>query len=145
MHSKIVHEKLKEFKCTHCNNSYGRGFELKNHINNVHENLKLKCRFCDKMFATTRLNAHIREIHGKPKQYNCDICQKSLKRRSELKRHIDVVHEKQKNHKCTSCDMSFGMKQALEKHIISIHEQQKYFECSNCEKRFTSDTYLKEL
>ena len=45
------------------------------------------------------------------------FCVKSFGHNSHLNRHIKIVHERQRDYNCDICDKSFGYKNDLNKHI----------------------------
>ena len=74
-------------------------------------------------------------------RYNCDKCEKSFTRKSDLTRHIQSVHDKIR-YNCNQCNKSFSEKGTLQKHIKSAHEKVRY-NCKKCDKSFSRKTYLK--
>ena len=62
-HLKVVHEK--RFRCLHCSKRFGSEWYLLQHVNAVHEKLKLnECNFCDKKFGfAADLSMHVKNVH----------------------------------------------------------------------------------
>ena len=64
--------------CPQCNQTFRRLFNLKTHINRVHNKVKpYKCDKCDKAFATNSdLKQHL-NTHGEGKLFKCDLCDRT--------------------------------------------------------------------
>ena len=75
------------------------------------------CKICGKegFSSTHTLRSHIRSIHIKVTQHQCDICQRYFAEKSGLKahRHLHVEAEK---FACDQCDKSYGSKGHLNEH-----------------------------
>ena len=76
--------------------SYFRQEHLKLHTNIIHEGCKdYKCESCGKQFARTGdLNRHFQSVHDSNKNYKCESCDKSFSLAGTLKSHIQGVHER---------------------------------------------------
>ena len=122
LHTKIVHEKIKQHTCSICFRSFGIPANLKKHTQSVHENVRVTCEICQKEFKAQSLKTHIKTAHEKIKEHNCSICLKSFGLAQSLKRHIEIVHEKMKNHFCQVCQKGFGSKENLNIHVKTVHE-----------------------
>ena len=61
----------------------------------VHEKLKIfKCRHCDYESSTKgNLDTHMRGVHHKIKAYNCDHCNYSATTKGNLYQHLKGVHK----------------------------------------------------
>ena len=74
---KKITKKPKEFKCLHTED-------------------------CRKVFTTNKsLHDHVKIVHEKIKEFNCDLCGKNFGSNAILKLHRTRVHEKLKPHQCT--------------------------------------------
>ena len=64
--------------CPQCNQTFRRLFNMKTHINRVHNKVKpYKCDKCDKSFATNSdLKQHL-NTHGEGKLFKCDLCDRT--------------------------------------------------------------------
>ncbi|XP_049290960.1 gastrula zinc finger protein XlCGF57.1-like [Anopheles funestus] len=60
-HIKLVHRGIKEFKCTHCERSFGKAETLKNHIMTHTGEKPYKCSICSKQF----IQSYAFQIHAK--------------------------------------------------------------------------------
>jgi KRAB domain-containing zinc finger protein len=94
----LVHNKLRDFKCTLCSKTFAHKFNLHTHVRSVHEKLKpFRCDQCDNVFSLKRdLSRHQtvhnkNSLHGHTKNKKCLSCYQTLK--SELARHLcDKCH-----------------------------------------------------
>ncbi len=61
--------------CPHCKQTFRRLYNMKTHINRVHNKVKpFKCERCDKSFATNSdLKQHL-GTHGAGKMFKCELC-----------------------------------------------------------------------
>ena len=60
------------YHCQECEKGFKQKSNAKSHYENVHKNVKHKCKTCGK--EVRKLKAHIREVHGEKKLVNCEIC-----------------------------------------------------------------------
>ena len=68
-------------------------------------------------------------------EFSCELCNKRLSSKYNLKTHIASVHEKKKRvrkkpFQCDICCAYFCSKGVLNTHITSVHEGKKEFQCS---------------
>ena len=95
--------------------------------NNVTEALLIRCEFCDKVFGNQNtLKNHIRNIHEEVKNNSsnqCSFCEKDFATHRTLLRHISSLHEKKKPHACPQCKATFAAKNNLKKHVFNVHEK----------------------
>ena len=85
-------------------------------------------------------NNNDKTVHLKVKPYNCDTCEMSFFKKSQLKRHTKAAHFKN-GYKCGHCHKSFSQKSSLEKHMKLKHP--KLFKCETCEMSFSKIIHLK--
>jgi hypothetical protein len=81
MHIKLVHEKIKAFKCEHCGKSLGQDNDRKKHIEVVHEHIRYPCTWqgCTQQALTsTKLKYHVRRAHTKEWSLECKLCKDQL-------------------------------------------------------------------
>ena len=145
-HNKIVHEGFKKYKCEDCGELFGYSTSLKHHMAYKHgfkDLLKKRvCDHCGKFFLTTKLKAHIINVHEGHKEYKCDICGKPFTHKQGLKKHIHTIHEGQKDYKCEHCGKLFTRALGLKEHIHVIHEGRKDYKCESCGKSFGTKNIL---
>ena len=75
----------------------------------------------------------------------CDLCEKTLTSKKDLRRHIDAVHGGKKDFLCNICNMTFTQISGYDKHQRSVHENpstQKKYSVTNARKRFFYKTDL---
>ncbi|XP_014231395.2 putative uncharacterized zinc finger protein 814 [Trichogramma pretiosum] len=112
----------------------GYNNELKNHTDEVLNNIIYPCNACDKTFKhRTSRTIHINTVH-KGIKHKCGRCEKSYTQRGHLKSHVDAVHNGV-TFACDTCGKSFRHKRSFRKHIDSIHNGRKY-KCGLCGKKF---------
>jgi len=113
------------YSCSICNKVFttisNRNRHIKSHNIDKEQNTnisdKFKCLICDKrMRDNYQLKLHIR-THTKEKPYQCNECQISFGRSSDLKRHKTKCDGKIKNH-CTTCNQVFRNRQLHNDHVL---------------------------
>ena len=145
-HKTRCHDKSKE--CSTCGKQFGYAFQLKNHIQFVHEKTRsFKCSLCDKAYKTkTHLKEHFSSIHETFTK-KCDHCDKIYNKRQSLNVHIKRVHIKKDeadvlNLNCDECQKHFDTYENLRRHKVRMHNKNK--QCNLCTKKFGNSSYLKE-
>ena len=98
VHINIVHDKIKNYQCEDCDQSFYAKAHLKWHVTRIHYDQKVKCNECSMMFGS----------------------------KSNMERHVSSVHKSIK-HKCSECEVKFTQKWALKDHIKKVHEGIKVF------------------
>lgn len=126
---------------------------------------KFKCHVCVKSFITkSGRNKHLRNQHPdekpdfadeenrtggseklnkneKPKIFQCSMCPKKWKTKSELKNHLHS-HSQEKPFVCEICGHAYKHKAALDVHV-DMHNGVCPFTCIYCEKQFTQKGALR--
>ena len=76
---------------------------------NIESNSK-QCQICDKVFKTSNIQWHIKNIHAErpEKILKCNICNKAYSNPRELGKHTNSIHDNKKPLKCGSCSRSFS-------------------------------------
>ena len=90
-----VHEKKKGFKCSLCEYTSIRRYEMKMHNSTVHEGKKLyKCPHCGDSFKNRHgLKSHVLSIH-EGIVYKCLLCENVIRKaKKNLIKHIKTIHE----------------------------------------------------
>ena len=82
--------------------------------------------------------------------YTCNVCNKQLLQKRNLKRHMESVHAGKRPFFCGPCGQKFASKQILERHMIGIHgeilnkpENLSTIE-KNCNKNFANNNVLQQ-
>ena len=102
----------------------------------------MNCSKCDKTFVSeTTLKVHIKMVHDKIKDQQCEHCLNVFLTKSELKRHM-ITHSDRRI-KCSKCENTFASKETLKIHMKMVHEKIKNFKCENCSKSFFAKSDLK--
>ena len=136
-HMKLVHVRSRSFNCDECDSAFTSNYQLKQHVEAIHTNLKVECGECGGLFKTTTLQAHIRRIHKghKPKeQCKEDGCEKVFGSRCDLERHVMSVHMKWKA-PCPDCGKKVRM-DMLMRHMKTAHRGLHNFRCDDCGQGF---------
>ncbi|XP_050324611.1 uncharacterized protein LOC126755926 isoform X1 [Bactrocera neohumeralis] len=95
-HVKIMHERLKRFKCTMCPKDFFRKRQLDDHVR-AHLNIRDKiCNICGKGFTSIHGLFRHKQLHSDVKKYECNICGKRFHRISALNSHKKLTHKKAK-------------------------------------------------
>ena len=110
------------YPCSHCDASFTSKHNLLQHVRSVHEKRQdFECEHCGKKMATwKRLKDHTWQSHN---PVNCEICQKQISNPIELKRHVVFVHKNTKGAwLCEKCPKSvFFSTSSYEKHVKNKH------------------------
>ena len=80
-HIKTVHERIRGFKCEHCNQSFGEAGNRNKHMEIVHSNIRFPCTWLGcthQAFTKTNLKYHIRRAHTKEWSLECHMCEDQL-------------------------------------------------------------------
>ena len=92
-HEKIVHKHIRNYKCDHCQKSFGRNPELTRHIEEIHEKVKYKCDVCSKTISSKSYLIHHKRMHlSNGQRFECKECEKEYKDAGGLRRHVKSIH-----------------------------------------------------
>ena len=141
---KSVHERI-IYNCNICNYKSAYKYNLKIHIENVHEGIKpFKCSICESTFSQKGdMMKHIESVHEGIKPFKCNICNFETSINYNLKKHKESVHEGLKPFKCKLCDYKTARNFHLKLHINSVHEKIKPFKCFRCDSSFSQKGDMK--
>ena len=137
------------YQCDQCAVSYRHKIDINNHVKAITQgNSASKCEIC---FITSnrkdKIRLHKSNIHGIgiSNRFNCDKCDKSFARSTELRDHKLTKHEGI-SFKCELCEKVFSNYSTLKSHLDNYHyhENEKQVICSECNKGFSSKGYLKK-
>ena len=129
----------KKYQCSFCDKSYADIFSLERHVKSIHEGKKpFHCTKCDARFSQIHgLKDHIAIIHEKKKPHKCAICNSSFSMTRHLIRH-ELSKHGNKTHVCSICGTSFGLKEMLDRHIREVHQKKETRKCSMCYSSFSN-------
>ena len=143
-HIKIAHTKVHASNCPKCEKPCDPHY-LQSHIQSVHYNktLPYQCDLCDKTYLRlSQLTRHKRH-HSGIKSHNCLLCNKLFWEQSDLEQHL-IVHNSEKNFKCNDCNHSYHSNSSLKRHINTQHNvNAKTINCHECQKSFVTEYNLK--
>lgn len=130
-------------QCAYCQREFKRKTHLNDHVRLVHERLRpYKCDFCERSFGLPRtLRIHIMG-HTKERPFTCNICQKSFRQKTELNLHMNN-HMSNSQFRCPICSHDRASQEDLEAHM-SRHNNKEGYQCSTCGRKFKKLCHLKE-
>ena len=125
-HIQNIHEGIR-IQCDQCPYQAPDKTGLKRHIEARHEGKSFYCDQCDRVFTSRfSLATHLQSMHSDT-EYKCDDCDYKTKQRSNLKKHRDAKHDNIR-YPCEICHKSLSQKGQLKVHMIKIHgvDQRRY-------------------
>ncbi|XP_075707784.1 transcription factor IIIA [Rhinoderma darwinii] len=135
-----IHTNQHPFKCAHegCDKSYSSPSRLKRH-EKVHAGYPCKkesaCTFVGKTWSEYIKHAAV--VHP---DVVCSVCNRTFKKKSNLKDHKKIHREERVVYCCPreDCDRTYTTKFNLRNHILSFHESMRPFICDHegCGKTF---------
>ena len=97
--------KITNYKCGRCNFSTKYNYNLKIHLNTVHERIhNYSCAKCDfKTSIKNNLKNHVRAVHDKICDFACEKCSYKTSLQAYLQKHVKAVHNNIRDHPCSLC------------------------------------------
>ena len=147
-HLQIHNSSLKKkFSCEKCSQSFLEKYNLKQHVDNVHNNVqRFVCKECgEKLRKRCDLTFHIEINHPDTAvpnpEWKCIECGKFYPHSRALKTHKKLVHNTEPRHACKPCGRVFKMKTKLDLHVkgklhvnlVNKIEMKMYLELSKSE------------
>lgn len=79
------------------------------------------------------------------KEFICDLCKFSSKRKKNLERHIRAVHMKSFKFNCSfnDCVRKYTTQAALKLHCVRDHDVNAPFKCEKCNQKFSCESLFK--
>lgn len=119
----IGHDNKKEYVCESCGRGFNTGFNLRNHIRRVHENIKDRkhsCHLCKyKTKDVKNLKQHV--LHHAQDKLQCSICSRFIDTPLKLVKHMKLHGEKK--HFCLYCSKGFATKRQCTEHVRWVHDK----------------------
>ncbi|KAI5707277.1 zinc finger protein 665 [Diaphorina citri] len=157
---KLVEGDQVRYKCSDCDKTYTRFYELKCHLMVHRGERTMSCTMCDKSFyQVSRLTEHYKRSHrmkvtrvnqlkkkseicieGETK-YKCPLCPSITSRYDSLQQHMRL-HTGEKPFSCQVCGKSFAAREHLKRHFNNIHMKVGY-QCNVCGRVLTDSSNLK--
>lgn len=135
-----IHTNQHPFTCSHegCDKSYPSPSKLKRH-EKIHAGYPCRkdedCPFVGKTWS--EYLKHAADVHS---EVTCDVCNRTFKRKSNLKDHKKTHREERIVYRCPrdGCDKTYTTKFNLKNHVLSFHENLRNFVCEHegCGKTF---------
>ena len=143
IHTQTIDER-KQFKCAQCGSKYRDKRDLKVHIQSKHEDTKLSCNLCT--FQSNNVNTfryHYNLVH----KSRCNICDKIVSHKGNLKIHMERNHKKKQfkyetesKIACQLCTFKSDIT-SMKLHFTKVHEG-LCFQCVLCKTDFSSEEDL---
>ena len=138
-------------KCSHCELTFKRNYELLRHVAMKHKKEKqFACDQCDyKASIPFLLKKHKARLHSdtRERSHLCNQCGSMFMEKTQLWSHIAYIHGKTiEDTMCFSCGLHIRTKSGLAKHLKEVHNRdnnrtpssdpEKPFKCELCLKEF---------
>ena len=105
-HMVTVHEDQK-LPCDHCDKIFKSKDQLQKHIACCHD--KIQCKECGDFVFKGKMQRHIFSKHTSiyDRKFKCDVCGKSFEKNAKLKDHKNT-HTGEKPYQCKFCNTCFA-------------------------------------
>ncbi|XP_050328591.1 uncharacterized protein LOC126758378 [Bactrocera neohumeralis] len=151
----LSHEdKQEKPECPHCGRTFQNRYNLKRHINDIHDSIAHMCVICGKAFlGSDVLQVHL-ATHIEDEELRCEHCSRCFSRRSTLTNHMkthlksattkesekvaksDVKNTAGKNVYCCHYCGKESKHHFTHKMHMRIHTQERPHKCDACDKAF---------
>ena len=140
-----VHEEEKNFRCDVCHVNFKVQSELKDHCFAEHNNGDMvQCSVCRHKLQTPLAVYHHSMKHTGTRDFNCEICSATFKRKQHLvthmKTHLSETRPEDGSNEvfnCQACDDKFTLKMDLKSHCDSVHllPGDESVNCKTCQRK----------
>ncbi|XP_012558100.1 zinc finger protein 181 [Hydra vulgaris] len=140
-----VHEEEKNFRCDVCHVNFKVQSELKDHCFAEHNNGDMvQCSVCRHKLQTPLAVYHHSMKHTGTRDFNCEICSATFKRKQHLvthmKTHLSETRQEDGSNEvfnCQACDAKFTLKMDLKSHCDSVHilPGDESVNCKTCQRK----------
>ena len=132
-HKSIVHDKPGNVACELCNKKFQTIQTMKFHQSLIHKESDCKCNSCGEKFRLPfQLKAHVDGVHEKKNK--CEPCDITFKRKQQLSNHTRYKHDRNSRNTSRGirgdremCEICSAIVYNLEAHIQNMHNQD--FQC----------------
>jgi len=135
-------------QCSSCDKMFRGNYELRKHIETIHEQLRFTCSICNRQFKSKDgLKYHQNLLHITDNKFKCKFCSLKFSNKQRL-----LIHER-KDHdigklSCKHCKNSFVYTWKYNSHLNCCKAipggDLRIWVCSKCRKRFHKFRYLKQ-
>lgn len=130
----------KEYKCSQCEFSTKRKWNLDIHIRAHSGERSFECEYCEKRFKRKpHLKHHMISVHSELFEFHCSKCRLGFQEKSLLTSH--ETHCSKKQFVCDYCNGVFDHKGHFTNHIRT-HSNEMPFHCFDCKKGFARKANL---
>jgi len=140
-HIKLVHDKIFDKECPHCEFKASTNVDLKKHIEGNHLGITHSCDQCGMEFKYSNNLSQHKKVHSDVRPFVCQECGSSFKKKSSLDRHILSVHSTS-SFPCHECGKMFKSELNMLAHM-RMHDEDVQFPCTFCSRKFVTRTKLK--
>jgi len=140
-HIKLVHDKIFDKECPHCEFKASTNVDLKKHIEGNHLGIRHTCDQCGMEFKYSNNLSQHKKVHSKERPFVCQECGSSFKKKCSMDRHVLTVHSTS-SFPCHECGKMFKSELNLLAHTRS-HDEDAQFPCELCSRKFVTRTKLK--